>query len=61
MNLILITAIIVFMINLYLFLFGGLTDVIAVSSIMLIIGMIAGKLSVKLEEYDDEEYVDEED
>lgn len=61
MDLILITAIIVFMINLYLFLFGGLTDVIAVSSIMLTIGMIAGKLSVKLEEYDDEEYVDEED
>ena len=54
MGLILITAIIVFMINLYLFLFGGLTDVIAVSSIMLIIGMVAGKLSVKLEEYDDE-------
>ena len=58
MNLILITAIIVFMINLYLFLFGGLTDIIAVSSIMLIIGMVAGKLSVKLEEYDDEEYED---
>lgn len=60
MGLILITTIIVFMINVYLFLFGGLTDVIAVSSIMLIIGMIAGKLSVKLEEYDDEEYEDEE-
>lgn len=61
MGLILITAIIVFMINLYLFLFGGFTDVIVVSSIMLIIGMVAGKLSVKLEEYDNEEYEDEED
>lgn len=61
MHLVSITASILFVINLYLFLFGDLTDTIAVSSIMFVVGIIAGKLFVKLEKYDNEEYEDDED
>lgn len=60
MECVFITMAIVAIVNLYLLLFGGLTDIIVVSSGALLIGLLFGRIIAKLEDYceDCEDYKD---
>lgn len=60
MECVFITMAIVAIVNLYLLLFGGLTDIIVVSSGALLIGLLFGRIIAKLEDYceDYEDYKD---
>ena len=51
MECVLIIMAIVIVVNLYLFLFGGLTDLIVVASGALLIGLLFGKLIANYEDY----------
>lgn len=60
MECVFITMAIVAIVNLYLLLFGGLTDIIVVSSGALLIGLLFGRIIAKLEDCceDYEDYKD---
>lgn len=58
MSFTLIITVAILIANVYLFLFGGLTNVIAISSAAFVIGLLVGRIAARYED-DYEEYNDD--